>query len=165
MDIVKGSDKILLFRIEGEEGDAWKMTFQTEHERSESQDYESTETKDGSTMSPGAYEATYSLTALYEQGSTKIADVKDALRNSKKLEIWEVETYDIETESVGGEYSEAYLTSVSESAPAEGNIELSMEATVQGKPISGDVDVTSALKALIARADAERAFVQPTEEV
>lgn len=165
MDIVKGSDKILLFRIEGEIADAWKIGFQTEHERSESQGYDATETKDGSVMSPGVYEASYSLSALYAKASGKIADVKDALRNQKKLEIWEIETYDKEGATVGGEYSEAYITDLSESSPAEGNVELSIEAMVQGKPISGEVNVTPALLALIARADEERAFVQPTEEV
>ena len=74
METVLGNDKILLFRILGEEGNAWKLAFQTEHTSSESRDFTSEQTKDGAVTSPGAYEATYSVTSYLKKGDNYIQE-------------------------------------------------------------------------------------------
>jgi len=167
MATLSGVEKILLFRIEGEAGNAWKVPYQSEHELSESRDYEVTETKDGSTSSAGAYEGTFSLTALAEQGGQTITELKEIIRerNPRKVEVWELETTDVEEgPTIPGEYTLCNLTDLSSSAPVDGNVEITLDFSIVGRPISGDVDVTPELSSIIQSIDEEREFVQPMEE-
>ena len=167
MATLSGIEKILLFRIEGEAGNAWKVPYQSEHELSESRDYEVTETKDGSTSSAGAYEGTFSLTALAEQGGETIAELKEIIRerNPRKVEVWEIETTDVETADViPGEYTLCNLTDLTSSAPVDGNVEISLDFSIVGRPIAGEVNVTPELQAIVQSIDEDREFVQPMEE-
>ena len=163
MEVLQGKDSILLFRIDGEATDAWKLAFQTEHNWDESRDYESTETKDGAVKTAGAYTSEISMTALYEQGSQKIKDIRHALREGEVIHVWEVETFDLESATIGGEYAEGNITTLGKASPSEGNVELTMDLSTT-KPISGEVTVTPTLLEIIARADDQREFVQPTED-
>lgn len=167
MATLSGIERILLFRIEDEVGNAWKLAYQTEHELSESRDYEINETKDGSINSAGAYEGTISASAYMAQGDAYITELKEVIRerNPRKVEVWDIETANADEEAltIPGEYAVCNLTDLTQSAPVDGEVELSLDFSIEGRPYSGDVNVTPELLAIIQRIDEERAFVQPME--
>lgn len=165
MDTISGQDKILLFRILGEEGNAWKLAFQTEHTSSESRSFTAEQTKDGAISSVGAYEASYSVSSYLKKGDNYIQELKQAIREVKQIELWDINTIDADVETVlEGDYSVCNLTSIDFSNGSEGSVEASLELQVQGVPITGEVSVTPELINIIRRIEEERAFVQPTTE-
>lgn len=167
MDLVSATDIIFLFRIRGEETIAWKPAFQTDTSTDESRTYETTETKDGAKKTPGAYEGTHSLTTLVGQGDTLIAKIKDQVRkqNPEGIEVWEIDRSGINDETqttIPGEYSLDVVTSYGTSAGAEGNVELTIETEVAEGIVSGEVEVTPELLAILKRISDELEFKQPT---
>ena len=168
METVKASDIIMLFRIEGEAGSAWKVGLQTDSSTDESRTYETTETKDGALKSAGAYEGSHSVSALLPKGDEYIAKIKNLVRkpNPEKLEVWEIDRSDIAEETtIPGDYSKDVVTSVSTSAGSEGEVEVSFDTEVEGTIISGEVNVTPELLAILQLISEEQVFVQPMEEV
>ena len=168
METVKAADIIMLFRIEGEEGNAWKVGLQTDSSTDESRTYETTETKDGALKSAGAYEGSHSVSALLPKGDEYIAKIKNLVRkpNPEKLEVWEIDRSDIAEETaIPGDYSKDVVTSVSTSAGSEGEVEVSFDTEVEGTIISGEVNVTPELLAILQLISEEQVFVQPMEEV
>ena len=168
MDLVQAMDRLYLFRILGEDGSAWKIAFQTESETEESREFETEATKDGNVKSVGAYEASHSLTSFMAKDDEYITKLKRVLRSSNpdKIEVWEIDRsgLDDETTTIKGEYSVDVLTSISTSAGAEGNVEVSIETEVEGAIIDGDVDVTPQLLEILRQITEEREFVQPMED-
>ncbi|NLC25376.1 MAG: phage major tail protein, TP901-1 family [Fastidiosipila sp.] len=167
MSTIKAVNKLFLFRIEGEAGDAWKVAYQTDASTSESRSYDSNETKDGTVKAAGAYEASHSLTSYLKAEDTYISKLKGLVRNAdSRLEVWGIDRTDINSEEpaavLPGEYSVDVVTSVSESAGADGNVEVSIDTEVENGIISGEVEVSAALKALLVRVSDEFEFVQPT---
>ena len=156
MSTIKAVNKLFLFRIEGEAGDAWKVAYQTDASTSESRAYDSNETKDGTVKAAGAYEASHSLTSYLKAEDTYISKLKGLVRNAdSRLEVWGIDRTDINSEEpaavLPGEYSVDVVTSVSESAGADGNVEVSIDTEVENGIISGEVEVSAALKALLDR--------------
>ena len=167
MDLVQATDIIFLLRIKGEAGDAWKVAFQTDSSTDESRTYETTATKDGTAKTAGAYEGTHSLSALLGRDDELIPKIKDQVRkaNPEGIEVWEINRANIgEGTTIPGEYSEDVVTSYGMSASAEGNVELTIETEVARGIISGEVEVTASLLAMLQRISDELAFEQPTEE-
>ena len=167
MSTIKAVNKLFLFRIEGESGDAWKVAYQTDASTSESRAYDSNETKDGTVKAAGAYEASHSLTSYLKAEDTYISKLKGLVRNAdSRLEVWGIDRTDINSEEpaavLPGEYSVDVVTGVSESAGADGNVEVSIDTEVENGIISGEVEVSAALKALLVRVSDEFEFVQPT---
>ena len=170
MSTVKAVNKLFLFRIEGEAGDAWKVAYQTDASTSESRAYDSNETKDGTVKAAGAYEASHSLTSYLKSGDTYIAKLKGLVRNANsRLEVWGIDRTALvelpeggsEPTEIPGEYSVDVVTSVDESAGADGNVEISIDSEVEKGIVSGDVAVNAALKALLTRLADEFEFEQP----
>lgn len=164
MDLVQAIDLIYLFRIQGEEGDAWKVAFQTDGAQDESRDYETTPTKDGAKKTAGDYEGSHSLTSLLAKGDENIRKINALVRkkNPEKLEVWEIDRSDIgEEETIPGDYSTDVVTNFSKSAGADGSVEVSIETEVEGTIISGDVTVNADLLAILQQISEEQAFVQP----
>lgn len=164
MDTVQASDIIMLFRIEGETGNAWKVGLQTDSSTDESRTYESTPTKDGTKKSAGAYEGTHSVSALLPQEDEYIARIKDLVRkpSPEKLEVWEINRSNIaDATTIPGEYSRDVVTSVSTSAGSEGEVEITFDTEVDGTIVSGEVNVTPELLAILQLISEEQAFVQP----
>ena len=164
MDLVQAIDLIYLFRIQGEEGNAWKVAFQTDGTQDETRNYETTPTKDGAKKTAGDYEGSHSLTSLLAKGDEDIRKINNLVRkdNPEKLEVWEIDRSDIAEETtIPGDYSTDVVTSFSKSAGADGNVEVSIETEVEGTIISGDVTVTPELLAILQKISEEQAFVQP----
>src|SRR5699024_678546 len=125
-EAVQAVDMIYLFRVLGEEGNAWKVAFQTDGETSESRDYDSEATKDGTQKSAGAYEASHSITSFLAKKDEYIKKLKQLVRNSSpgKLEVWAIDRSDLDgAETLPGEYSVDVVTSVDTSSGADGNVE------------------------------------------
>ena len=160
---VHGRNKILLFRIEGEAGNAWKLPKQTEHSLSESRDFESTPTKDGTELSAGEYEATASITALQAIGNDKLKDLTSIVRddNPDRIELWEIDVTDLEGVSVPSTRFKSYITSIDSDNPSDGNVEYSIELQIDKKPIAMAVDVTPELLAIVQAAEEEIQEEQP----
>lgn len=161
---VEAVDKIVLFRIEGEEGNAWKVAYQTEITTEESREYDSEATKDGTVKSAGAYEGTHSFTAFLSKKDEYIKKIKALVRDAspKKLEVWVIDRSDLDGAlNLPGEYSTDVVTSVSESAGADGKVEVSVDSEVEGTIIAGDVTVTPELTAMLKQIAEEQEFVQP----
>lgn len=169
MELVSAVDLIALFRLEGDVKNAWKLGFQTDTSADESRTYETTPTKDRNVKSPGAYEATRSITALLAKGDTQIRMMKEQVRakSPKRLEVWLIDRSDIddsETTTLPGDYSIDVITNVSPSAGTDGNVEYSIETEVEEGVVSGEVTVTPELRAILSEIANELEFVQPTEE-
>lgn len=169
MSTIKAVNKLFLFRIEGEAGNAWKVAYQTDASTSESRAYDSNETKDGTVKAAGAYEASHSLTSYLKSGDTYIAKLKGLVRNANsRLEVWGIDRTELvdgatEPTELAGEYSIDVVTSVSESAGADGSVEVSIDTEVEKGIISGKVDVTAELKELLVSIADEFEFEQPIE--
>ena len=161
---VEAVDKIVLFRIEGEEGNAWKVAYQTDITTDESRDYDSEATKDGTVKSAGAYEGSHSFTSFLAKKDEYIKKIKALVRDSnpKRLEVWVIDRSDLDgAETLPGEYSTDVVTSVSDTAGADGKVEISVESEVEGTIIDGDVTVTPELTAMLKQIAEEQEFVQP----
>lgn len=168
MDLVQAVDIIYLFRIEGEENDAWKVAFQTDGNADESRNFDTTETKDGAKKTAGSYEGKHSISALLGSGDKLIPKIKGLVRkkNPEKLEVWEINRTGIADETtLPGEYSTDVVTSISQSAGSEGNVEVSIETEVEGTIRSGAVKVTPSLLAILQEITEEQDFVQPMTDV
>ena len=172
MSTIKAVNKLFLFRIEGEAGNAWKVAYQTDASTSESRAYDSNETKDGPVKAAGAYDASHSLTSYLKAEDTYIAKLKGLVRNANsRLEVWGIDRTALvelpeggsEPTEIPGEYSVDVVTSVNESAGADGNVEVSIDTEVEKGIISGKVDVTAELKELLVSIAEEFEFEQPIE--
>lgn len=162
---VLGKNKILLFRLEGESGNAWKLAFQQEHDFDHSRDYESDQTKDGNVLSPGQYEGTLSFSAFQKVGDDKLKVLENQVfdDNPQRLEVWEVDITDLEGPKAPGLWAMVYVNSASPSAPSEGKVEYSIDAQVDGKPKHMDITVTESLKAIVEELQEAEEPNQPTE--
>lgn len=185
MSAIKAVNKLFLFRIENEAGNAWKVAYQTDTSTSESRAYDSNETKDGVIKAAGAYEASHSLTSYLQDGDSYVGKLKDLVRKAdKRLEVWSIDRTALlqeeadpeeQTEQGGndgngdeeltipGEYSIDVVTNVSESAGSDGNVEITIDTEVEKGIVSGNVEVSQELRNLLVRIADEFKFAQPIE--
>lgn len=151
-EVVQGKQIVYLFRLQKDaaKDNATTMAFVTENERSKSKDYESTTTKDGSIMTPGAIEQEITATTILStDGSAE--KFEDAMDNNELLEIWEANLAEPVGESGNkfkGRYFQGYLKEFSLSSSAEEHAEYSTTFGINGKGAKGDVTVTADQQAL-----------------
>jgi TP901-1 family phage major tail protein len=162
---VHGKNKVLLFRIEGEGGNAWKLAFQQEHDFDNSRDFESDPTKDGNVLTPGEYEGTLSFSAFQKVGDDKLEVFENQTfdDNPQRLEVWEINTTDLNQPTTRGLWAMVYINSCNGSAPSDGKVEYSIDAQVDGKPKRMDIDVTVALKSIVESLEDAQVPTQPTQ--
>lgn len=164
---VNAVDIIMLFRIEGEQGDAWKLGLQTDATISEARSYETTETKDGSTKTAGAYEGTHSITSFLAEDDVYVAKLRELIRerNPKNLEVWEINRTNLTNSSeLDGHYSLDSVVSVEISAGSEGSVEVSIETEINNTPKAGKVQVTPKLLQILQTITEDQSeFKQPIE--
>lgn len=162
---VSGVNIVYLMRVKGGAEDTWKLAYQTDRDTSETRDYDSTPTVDGSVKSGGAYEGTHSIGALLAKGDKDIVKIKNLVRQGGELELWKIDRSDLDTEeNLPGEYSVNIVTEVTSSAGPEESVELSIELEVsKGTIVDGDVVVTPRLRHMLQTLTDEVEFVQPDE--
>ena len=146
-EAVQGAKIIYLFRPLSKEAteDAVAMAFTTENERTKSKDFESTTTKDGSIMTPGAGEQEITATAILAVGDTMAENLEDAMDNNELMEIWEANLAEKGSAegTFKGRYFQGYLTEFSLTSSAEEHAEYSTTFAVNGSGAKGDVTVTA----------------------
>lgn len=146
-EAVQGAKIIYLFRPLSKEAtkDAVAMAFTTENERTKSKDFESTATKDGSVMTPGAGEQEVSATAILAVGDTMAEELEEAMDNNELIEIWEANLAEKgATEGTfKGRYMQGYLKEFTLSSSAEEHAEYETSFGINGNGKKGDVTVTA----------------------
>ena len=146
-EAVQGAKIIYLFRPLSKEAteDAVAMALTTENERTKSKDFESTATKDGSVMTPGAGEQEVSATAILAVGDTMAEELEEAMDNNELIEIWEANLAEKGSAegTFKGRYFQGYLTEFSLTSSAEEHAEYSTTFAVNGSGAKGDVTVTA----------------------
>ncbi|GGC98342.1 phage major tail protein, TP901-1 family [Enterococcus sp. DIV0242_7C1] len=143
MTALSGVDVVWRFRLAEDEGNeqAWGLAYSTENGYSKSKESESTVTKDGSVVTPGATETTVSATTLYKIGSTQIDKLESAMDENKRVQIWRINTKEIGTGANEGKYKakyfEGFFTSFEETDSAENKVEYSLEWAIEGAGKNG----------------------------
>lgn len=146
MTALQGKDVIWKYRLasKASEEDAFALAYTTENGYSKSKDSDSTATKDGAVVTPGALETTANITTLYKIGDKRIDEMESAMDEGARLEIWRINTKEFGADSPNdkkckAKYFEGYLTSFEETDTAEDNVEYSMELALEGVGADGFV--------------------------
>ena len=148
---VQGKRIIILLRLldKATAAAAALVPFTTSDSESISADSDTTVTKDGTIVTAGAAsvelskEALMSYNAADPDGTTTIDDLKDAMKNRKKVEAWVV-NLDRPAATSGkylGTYYQGYLTSFEVEGAAEDLATVSMDYSAEGVGADGECTV------------------------
>lgn len=146
MEAVKGSNLIYLYRILSEQSTAQgvRIALTTEDEVSISKDADATATKDGAVRGSGVAEIEKTCSSLMGATDEMIGKLKAAMLNDSVIEIWEAnldKPVSGGTNQFNGTYYQGYLTDMSVSSPADGNVTVDMTFGINGKGADGNVTV------------------------
>ena len=131
---VRGIKKFLLWRLlkDAETSAGAKIAFQTEHEVTSTKDSNATQTKDGVIRTSGQIEQEINVT-VYLSTSDEVDKLKEAHEKDEKVEVWDVVA---EEPDVSGNYKmtyyQAYISEISESAPTDEGVEVSLTFAIDG---------------------------------
>lgn len=137
---LKGIKQILVVRLleKQDEVDGQKLLYQVEHSTDLSTDSDSVITKDGPINTEGTVEEEISITSIAALGDPTIAELEDAFRNRKVVELWEINTQsEVGENKFDGLYRQGKLTGFSKSATAEDFVELEMTYKTDLTPQKG----------------------------
>lgn len=147
-EAVQGIQLVYLYRIlkNAATKNGVTLAFTTENERTASKENESTVTKDGSILTPGAPEIEITATSILAKGDTLVDELEEAMLNSELVEIWEANL----AEPVGegqnkfkGKYFQGYLSEVSRTSSSEEAVEISLTFAINGTGAAGEVTVSA----------------------
>lgn len=154
---VQGKKIVILLRVlEKASAAAGLVPFGTSDSENISADSDTTVTKDGTIVTAGAAavelskEALMSINSADPDGTTTIDDLKDAMKNRKKVEAWVV-NLDRPGSTTGkylGTYYQGYLTSFEVEASAEDLATVSMDYSAEGTGADGECTVDAATVAI-----------------
>ncbi|MGP6139575.1 phage major tail protein, TP901-1 family [Jeotgalibaca sp. A127] len=167
-ELLSGKNFILFFRKRADHAtsDGAKLKFQTEHSMSFGKETEATTTKDGvvNTISDG--ENTADITSLAYADDTQTVEVWKQLRSwfkaNELIEMWQVDISSSELGTYDAEYYQGYITSFDISAPADGNVELSMSYAINGNGAEGVDTLTPEQLATVQSAQYEYETIAKT---
>lgn len=147
-EAVQGKKIVYLYRLLSEEAteNGTNIAFVTENTRSMSVDSDTTETKDGSIVTPGALEHEHEVTSLLKKGDTMIDKLETACAQRSLLEIWEAnlaEPIANKDNKYKGKYFQGYVTEFEKTSNADDIAELSMTFALNGAGADGEVTVTA----------------------
>ena len=150
----EGKKTVIMLRVLEKESAAAAalVPFGTTDSENISADSDTTVTKDGIITSPGTASVELSKEALMSHnsadpdGTTTIDDLKDAMKNRKKVEAWVVNLSRPGTTSGKylGTYYQGYLTSFEVEAAAEDLVTVSMDYSAEGVGADGECTVDAA---------------------
>jgi TP901-1 family phage major tail protein len=119
--------------------DALVMGYLTEHSHNISNEIANEATESGRVKDYGDNDESFDTTMYVEKGDAGQLAIKNAIRNKKKLKIWEV---DINT-NANGQHDATFAYVVAESydksSPAEGFEEISSTLQVIGESVEGEL--------------------------
>lgn len=147
-EAVSGKNLVYLYRIlsKASTTDGVALAFSTENERTKSKESDSTATKDGPVLTPGAVEQEITATSLLAKGDTLADELEDALDNNEVIEIWEAnlsEPAETGANKFKGRYFQGYLTEIGYASSAEDHVEVSLTFGINGSGVKGDVTVST----------------------
>ena len=161
-DMIQGKSHVLFMRAlkDKETEDGSKLRFQTEHSISEDKETETVGTKDGNQISINDGESTIDITsyAYNEDDNTEAfwKQVHKWFKDNEKVEIWDVDLSKETTEgTLNATYYRGFFTSFEQSKPYDGNIELSISYSIEGKGVEGTDTLTPAQQAVAEGAQYE----------
>lgn len=143
---VQGKQMVLLLRPSSKRATAANLlSLETEHSISISKDASSTATKEGTIRTPGSPEVEITSTSVLSAGDQMISDLKSAMLGDEIIDIWRVNLAEKGTgeNKYKGTYYQGYLTSMELSAPADGQVEVSLTFGVNGAGVDGETTVTA----------------------
>lgn len=144
MAALDGIDVLWRYRFTEEEGNeaAWGLAYTTESGYSKSKSSETTITKDGTVVTPGAVETTASATTLYKVGDTRIDELEEkGIDAGKRMQLWRISTKEAGTGENASKYKakyfEGYLTTFEPTDNAEDKVEYSLEWSIESTGKNG----------------------------
>ena len=145
MGAVKGIDIIWLYRVleDATSEAAFKIGYQMESELSESRDADLTITKDGGVRIPGALESEGSMTSVLASHDTYIKKLRQALRDGKLCEFWEINKADSDG------VAEVNTFTITVGASTAGNITVTLNGVPKTVSLSAGDTTASAVAAKI----------------
>lgn len=141
---IYGKDKILMFRLFKERNtkNATKLALQTKHTWKYDSKSDSSDTKDGAINSPATPVATLEIEAISSLDEVN-KFLKNAVLNSEKLEVWEINLADKQEDGkYGATYAQGYLQSWEVPAEVGKLVELKTEMNIDQIPQDGVATVT-----------------------
>jgi TP901-1 family phage major tail protein len=145
-EAVHGSKLIYLYRIleEAATNAATVIMLSTEDEISFSKDFESTSTKDGAILTPGEEEVEKSGTSLLAVGDEMYDKIKQAMKENKKFEVWEVNLAEPGTgdNKFKSTYYQGYATEFTKTSASDSHVECETTFKLQGFGADGEATVT-----------------------
>lgn len=142
---VQGKQMVLLLRPSSKRATAANLlSLETEHSISISKDASSTATKEGTIRTPGSPEVEISSTSVLSVADETIDQLKAAMLGDEIIDLWRANLAEPGTgdNKYKGTYYQGYLTSLELSAPADGQVEVSMSFGINGAGVDGEVTVT-----------------------
>lgn len=140
---VQGKQIILLIRVISDKPAANVLALETEHTVTMSKDASTTSTKQGTIRTPGQAEVEISASCVMSVGDTMIGKLRTAMETDELVEVWRANLAETGTGAgkYKGTYYQGYVTNVEESAPADGQVDVSLTFGVNGTGKTGDVTV------------------------
>lgn len=144
-EALKGVKQILMFRLleNKSKESAQKLLFQVEHSNDMSADADATVTKDGNLNNEGAMEEEFTVSSILALGDETADMLEEAMRERKKVELWEINTQDeADQNKFHGKYMQGLLTSFTRNANSEDYVELEFTYKVDLVPQKGECTLT-----------------------
>ncbi|QBX23722.1 tail protein [Streptococcus phage Javan146] len=149
-ELIQGKSFLLFFRklADAESEAADKLKFQTEHAIKMEKETEATKTKDGIINSLSDGENTIDIKSFaytIDKGTTAIwKKLRKYFKAGDVVEIWQVDltSKGSDGQKYEAEYFQGYFTSFEISAPADGQVELSMTYAINGNGVEGEDNLT-----------------------
>lgn len=140
--MIKGKDKILMFRKLGEKTAATKLALQMNHKIKYERSNDVKKTKDGAVTTDGGLETTLEIEAVSSRDALNKM-LKDSVVEGFKLEIWEIDLAgEKQAEKYPALYMQGSLNSWELPADVEDLVSFSTEANIDGKPVEGFATLT-----------------------
>ena len=145
-EAVPGNRIVYLYRVHSEEAttDGACLAFVTEDSRSLRVDSDTTETKDGSIVTPGTMEHEHEVTSILAKDDEMIEKLENACANRSLMDLWEanLDKPAQTAQHYKGKYFQAYITELEITSNAEDLAEVNMTFAINGAGASGDVKVS-----------------------
>ena len=134
---ISGKDSILLVQAMDATDGGLVVANLTENSHSIENELMDEQTKMGRILEYGQNSESFELTAYGERGDEGQQAVLDAIRNKKKLKVWEVDTKQNESSEYDSTYAVCLVESVEKSSANDSFQEISATLQVEGESVEG----------------------------
>lgn len=142
-ETAQGKNRFILYGIVEEDTGGVKIAYQTNHDTSSSMEVSKEPTKDGIIVSTGQIEQSINVTTYLSNEDGDIDNLKDAHEEAKLIELWDIDSNKDDDGKYPATYYQAYLTEITETAEAEGAVEVELTFEVTGIGKRGLTDLSA----------------------